>query len=248
MKMKKFLLSSLTLLILISTALPVLALGPLDVDADLTFMSKYVWRGMVANPEAVLQPSISASILGIGFGFWGNMDLTDIYNNSGEFTEIDWIASYGIPLPFVDLDFGIIYYDFPQSDASSTAEAYISGSMGILLSPTLSIYYDFKDVDGTYIDAGISYPVALGPDLNLDLGASLGFGDSGYNESYFGMDSGGMTNFLLSASVPFESIPFFTITPSVNYSTQLGDAKDSTDEFDGDSDAFFYGLSATFSF
>lgn len=246
--MNKILLTALTLVMMVSAALPALALGPLDVDADLTYMSKYVWRGMVANPEAVLQPSMSASIMGIGFGFWGNMDLTDITGRSGEFTEIDYVASYGIPLPFVDLDFGLIYYDFPNSEAASTAEAFISGSMGVLLSPTLSIYYDFQEVDGAYVSAGISHGAAMGPELKLELGATVGFGDSGYNESYYGLDSGGLTDFLVTASVPFDPIPFFTITPSVNYGTQMGDAKTSTDDADGDSDAFFYGISATFSF
>ncbi len=252
--MKKILFSVLTLLIMISTALPALALGPVDVDADLTYMSKYVWRGMVANPEAVLQPSFSANILGIGFGFWGNMNLTDfsgfsdLSENGGKFTEIDYVASYGLPLPLVDLNFGLIYYDFPNSDVPSTAEAFISGSVGILLSPTLSIYYDFKENDGAYVNAGISYPVTLAPEVDLDLGASLGYGDNGYNKSYFGVESSGMTDFLLTASIPFNPIPFFTITPSVNYSTQIGDYKTATDDADGDSDAIFYGLSVSFSF
>lgn len=247
--MKKSLLSALILLMMISTALPALALGPLDANADLAFMSKYVWRGMVNNPEAVLQPGVSASFLGFGVGFWGNVDMTDIYNSSGEFTEVDWIASYSLPLPLFDLDFGFIYYDFPTSDAPATTEAYISASMGILLSPSLAIYYDFKEVDGTYVSAGISHGVALGPEIDLDLAGTLGFGDSGYNESYFGLDSGGMTDFLFTASVPFDVIPFFTVTPSVNYSTQLGDAKDATDAVEGgESDAFFYGIMASFAF
>jgi len=245
--MKKMLLTTMTLLMMISAALPALAFGPLDLEADMTYMSKFVWRGLVFNPEAVLQPSFSAGILGIGFNFWGNMDMTDINGKSGEFTEIDWVASYGLPLPFVDLDFGLIYYDLIADD-DATAEAYVSGSMGFLLNPTLSIYYDFMDADGAYVNAGISYPVALGPEINLELGASVGFGDSSYSDFYFGVDSTGMTDFLITASVPFHPIPFFTVTPNVNYGTQMGDFKTATDNADGESDAFFYGLSASFSF
>ncbi len=246
--MKKSLLTAIVLLMMVSTALPALALGPLDANADLAFMSKYVWRGIVANPEAVLQPAASASFLGFGVGFWGNMDLTDIYNSSGEFTEIDWIATYSLPLPLFDLEMGLLYYDFPTSDIPATAEVFISASMGILLSPSLAIYYDFDEYDGTYINAGISHGIALGPEIDLDLAGNLGFGDSGYNEGYFGLDSGGMTDFLFAASVPLKLIPFFTVTPSLNYSTQLGDTKDSTDARELDSDAFFYGLTASFAF
>ena len=90
--MKKNLLTASILLLLINTSLPALAFGPLDIDAELPYVSQYVWRGIVANPDPVLQPSLSASILGFNVGFWGNVDLTDIYGKKGEFTEIDWIA------------------------------------------------------------------------------------------------------------------------------------------------------------
>ena len=246
--MKKMMLIALTMLMLTVYALPALALGPVDVDADLTLMSKYIWRGMVNNPDAVLQPSFSANLLGIGFGFWGSMDLNDVHGTSGQFNEIDYIASYGLPLPLVDLNFGLIYYDFPNTETASTAEAFISGSVGVLLSPTLSIYYDFKEIDGTYANAGISYPVALNEALNLDLGANLGFGSGDYVNGYFGQNSTGATDFNLSASVPFHPIPFFTVTPRVAYSTLLSDAKTASDDAGIDTSNFYYGISASFSF
>ncbi len=246
--MKKNLLTVFTVLILTSLSLPALALGPLDFDADATVMSKYVWRGMVVTPEAVLQPSLSAEILGIGFGFWGSMDLSDVNGYSGKFNEIDWVASYGLPLPLVDLNFGLIYYDFPNTETKSTAEAFVSGSVNVLLSPTLEIYYDFKEIDGTYFNANISYPVALGESVNLDLGAALGFGTSAYSKGYFGISKSGATDVNLSASIPFNPIPFFTITPSATYSTLMGDVKDATDLLGGDTEAVFYGISVSFSF
>ncbi len=246
--MKKSLLSALILVMLISTALPALALGPLDANADLAFMSKYVWRGMIANPESVLQPALSASFLGFGVGFWGNMDMTDFYDSSGEFTEIDWMASYGFSLPLFSFETGFIYYDFPTSDAPATSEFYVTGSVSVLLSPSLSIYYDFQEVDGTYVNAAISHGIGMGPELELELGASLGYGDSSYNQSYFELDGSSMTDFLFTATVPFELIPFFTVTPGVYYSTHVGDVKDMTESHDSETDAFFYGLTASFAF
>ncbi len=249
--MKKTLLTFTTLLVLTTLTLPALALGPLDLDADLTVMSKYVWRGMVANPDAVLQPSLGASILGFGINVWGNMDLTDANGMSSEFNEVDWLASYSLPLPLVDVDFGFIYYDFPNTDNPSTAEAFIKGSVGVLLSPTLEIYYDFQEIDGTYFNANISHPVALGEKFDLELGAALGYGDSSYSESYFGVRSSSTTDFNLTASIPWKPIPFFTITPSAAYSTLMSDAKTAVSgngRYHGDTEAVYYGLSATFSF
>ena len=246
--MKKILLTLITLLILTTMSIPALALGPLDIDADLTVMSQYVWRGMVINSEAVLQPSASANILGIGFGFWGNMDLSDVNGYSGEFNELDYFATYSLPLPLMDLDFGLIYYDFPNTEAAATTEFYASGSVHVLLSPTLAVYYDFDEIDGSYVNASISHGVGLGETMNMDLGAALGFGDSSYNKGYFGVDSSNATDLNLSASIPFQPIPFLTITPKVHYSTLMGDPKTAVSDAEGDTDAFYYGLSATFSF
>lgn len=248
--MKKTLLALLALLTLLTLALPALAFGPLDINAELPFLSQYVWRGQVVNSEAVLQPNFFTGIMGFGVGFWGNMDLTDVYGNQGQFSEQDFTINYGLPLPLplLDIDFGLIYYDFPNTDTSSTAEIYVTGSASVLLHPTLEIYYDFKEIDGTYVNASISHPVALSPTLDLDLGASLGYGTADYTKGYFGVDTAGMNNFLLDASVPLHPIPFFTVTPSLAYSTLLGDAKDAVDNHHGDTDAVYFGLSVSFVF
>ncbi len=246
--MKKLLLNLLTLAIILAAALPALALGPLDIEAELPIISQYVWRGMVLTPEPVLQPSLSASILGFGFGFWGNMDLTDVNGYDAKFNEINWVASYGFSFPLVSLGAGLIYYDYPNTDINATAEVYFTGSVSVLLSPTLEYYYDFKEVDGGYVNLGISHPVELSESLDLELGASLGYGSNGYNKHYFILDTATATDFLLTAGVPIKPIPFFTLTPSVSYSTLLGDPKTNMGDFGGDTDAFFYGFSALFSF
>ncbi len=246
--MKKTLLTLITLLVLSTMAVPVLALGPVDIDADLTVMSQYVWRGMVVNNDAVLQPSASANILGIGFGFWANMDLSDVNGYSGKVNEVDWTASYGLPLPFMDLDFGLIYYDFPNTSNQATTEFFVSGAVNVLLSPTLAIYYDFDEVDGTYVNASVTHGMGVGETMNIDLGVALGYGDSSYNKGYFGLESSSATDVNLSATMPFHPIPFLTITPRVHYSTLMGDIKDISEEGEKETDAFYYGISGTFSF
>ncbi len=259
--MKKILLLSLISLLTLTTTVPALALGPIDLDAELALNSQYVWRGMICNPDAVLQPGLSGSILGMGIGFWGNIDTSDINGNEWEFNEIDWTASYGISLPLISLDFGLIHYTFPNTEISSTTEFYASAEAGVILSPTMAIYYDFDEIDGSYIEASISHDVAFSPALNLELGAGIGFGSEGYVKGYFGGSgfsfpelpgfeepSFGMTDYHFSAGMPFDSIPFFTITPAVTYTSLLSDAKDLTGVDDGDTDAFFYGITAAFSF
>lgn len=242
-------------------AAPALAMGPLDVNADLALNSEYVWRGMVVTDDLVLQPAASASVAGIGFGFWGNMDLSDANDTEWKFNEIDYIITYGLSLPMVSFGAGLIYYDFPNTELDSTTELYLTASASVLLSPTLTIYQDIDNIKGAYWEAGVSHGVPLSPMADLELSATLGLGSKGYLAGYFGvipsLDDPGeftdftgasMSDFRLSAGVPYKAVPFFTITPAVTYTTLLGDAKDAAEGHGADQDAFYLGLTASFSF
>jgi len=257
----KTLLTIALVTLLITGATSALALGPLDASAELGVFSKYVWRGIVVNPETVLQPDLNVSFLGFGLDIWANMDLTDQYEMSGEFNEVDYTLYYELPLPLVDLGAGFIYYDFPNTEYNSTTEFYISAAVNVILSPSLAVYQDIDQIKGAYWEAGISHGLELSPGLSLDLGANLGLGSKGYMNGYFGVipdpseplgvtafTSATMSNFLFTADLPWHPLPIVTITPSAAYSTLLGDAKDSVDLVEGDTDAFYVGLTAALAF
>ena len=250
-------------LALISIAAPALALGPLDVSAELALNSKYVGRGRIATPDAVLQPEIAASVAGFGFGVWGNMDLTDVNGYKTDFNEIDYTLSYGLSLPLVSFGAGFIYYSYPKGSSLETKELYITASASVLLSPSLTIYQDLDKYKGAYWEASVSHGVPLSPMANLDFSAGLGLGSKGYLMGYYGVlpdpeaiggvsdfTGASMSDFHISVGLPYKAIPFFTITPSVTYSTLMGDAKTAAEGADGsgDADAVFYGISASFSF
>lgn len=241
---------ALTFAVLCTGVLPVVAFGPLDIEAEVPIYSKYVWRGQVVNDEAVVQPSVKADVMGFGVGFWTNFDLSDYNGTETEFNEVDLTLNYGlpIPLPLLDINFGLIYYDFPNTDWDSTAEFYLTGSASLPFHPTLEFYYDFKEIDGLYVNASVSRGVPLTPELNLDLGLSLGYGDGDYNTGYHGQGNAGVNNLLLTAGVPFHPVPLFTVTPHVGYATLVSDSKDSVDARGGKTDAFYMGLSAAFRF
>ncbi len=135
--MKKLTMMTLTGLVMLALAVPALAFGPLDVDAGVALNSKYVWRGMVATPDPVLQPSVSLNALGFGVGFWGNIDLNDVNGQESEFGEIDWTLAYEIGVPLLSLGAGFIHYTFPNSDFNGTTELYVGAALNLLLSPKL---------------------------------------------------------------------------------------------------------------
>lgn len=258
--MKKLLLIALSCILTVGAVTPALALGPVDVQADLGYYSKYIWRGMNLVDDSVLQPSLGVGLLGFELAVWGNMDLTDINGDSGKFSEVDYTLGYSFELPKIELGAGFIYYDFPESEASGTTEFYLSGALGVLLSPSLAAYFDIDEVKGTYWEASVNHDFELGETSKVNLEGGLGLGSKSYIGGYFGamvtmpeIDLGAsVADYHLRASVPFHPVPLFTVTPSFTYTALLGDAEKALDGDDllyyGKKENVYWGLSAGFEF
>lgn len=267
--MKKLMTFALACALAATFTAPVLALGPFDAEAELPVYSKYVWRGMVTVDDYVLQPSVNLGLLGFELGFWGNVDMTDINSTeltdtSWKFTEIDWTLGYTLGLPLFELGGGFIYYTFPQLDDASTVELYLAAKANVILSPSLTFYQDLDAIKGAYWDLNVGHGFALGETSKLNVTAGLGLGSQSYIEGYFTgpgaiLDPANMVDlgasvadFRLRGEVPFHPVPFFTVTPSVTYTTLMGDPKKAVEADEnlwyGKKDAFFWGLSVAFKF
>ncbi len=135
--MKKLLLIALTGLLTVGATAPALALGPLDVEAELPVYSKYVWRGMNLVDEAVLQPSLEVGLFGFELAVWGNMYLTDIESESGQFSEVDYTLGYELELTLFELEAGFIYYTYPKHHFDDTTEFYLGGKVNVHIYETL---------------------------------------------------------------------------------------------------------------
>jgi hypothetical protein len=220
------------------------------VAADL--FSKYVWRGQNLVDDWVLQPGASVGYKGFTGSVWGDMDLTGETVDDGEFNEIDYAIDYSNTLPGLDIlgySVGMIYYDFPNTDFDATSEVYGGLTADVPLSPTIRAYYDFDEIDGAYVQLSAGHTIEKITQWREDcycdaaLGASLGYGSSGYNDGYFGVDDAALNDLTLSAGLPICLGPL-TIRPSVAYSTMLDDdIRTATAK----SDNFWGGISASFS-
>jgi hypothetical protein len=156
-----------------------------SMEADLTFASNYVWRGYVFNDGPVLWPSFTASSEGFAVNAWVNADLGDYGGTltTPEFSEIDLTLSYDNSIGIVGLGGGAIFYTFPNG-GTSTWELYVSAALDLIVSPSLTLYYDLGAVDGLYGLLGVGHSFGFMPDfLSLDIGAGLGFGNQ------FGVDA-----------------------------------------------------------
>lgn len=239
----------------------VIAEDKIDFEITADYFGKYIWRGQNLNDDPVFQPGISATYGNFTTGIWGNLDLTNINDRSGDFFEIDYYLDWSDDLPGyegVGYSVGVIYYDFPGSYADGTrvpdtTEVYWGLNFDLLLSPSIMVYHDVDEAEGTYISLAIGHSIEkiaeLGPDtpVGMEIGASLGWADGSYNNYYWGTDQGKLQDLTFSVSFPME-IWDWTVAPSLNYITLLSDVIRDTDVYGTDGDFFFAGISLSKSF
>ena len=226
-------------------------------EVSVGVFSSYVWRGQFINDEAVLQPSATLSEShGFSLNTWANMDLTD--NNASEdadteqqFSEVDLTLAYELPLEGpVGLTVGVIQYTFPNTALANTAELFGSLAGNVLLSPTLSVYYDFDQADGFYASVGISHEFALGEQFTLTPSASIGCASSDFNEYYFGVDDDALNDGVLGLALAYAPNDNWSFTASAQYIALLdGDIEDGADAVGyHETEGLVGGLTATCSF
>jgi uncharacterized protein (TIGR02001 family) len=234
-----------------------------EVFYDFTtgFFSKYIWRGQNLNDDPVFQPKISANYENFTVGIWGNLDLTNINDKSGDFLEIDYYLDYSNELPGfkgVGYSLGFIYYDFPGATADGTRtpdtfEIYWGLNLDLPLSPSVTVYHDVDEADGSYASLSFGHSIEkiteLTPEIHigLDIGSSLGWGSGSYNNYYWGTDQTKLNDLVFSVSFPIE-INGCALVPSLNYVTLLSDDIRHTDVYGNDSDFFYAGISLSKSF
>jgi len=220
-----------------------------EVTAD--FFSKYILRGQNLDDDPVFQPGFSATYKGLTAAIWGNLEFTNINGNSGDFSELDYVLDYSGAMPGIEgvgYSVGVIYYDFPGTTVKDTTEIYWGLNFDLPLAPSVLVYHDVDEAEGTYISLAavhsIEKIIELGPDmpLGMEIGASLGWGSGSYNKYYWGTDQSKLNDLTLSASFPVE-IGGWTLAPSLNFVTLLSDDIRDTDAYGTDSDFFFVGIS-----
>lgn len=226
-------------------------------DLSVAMLSQYVWRGyQLSHNSLVIQPSMTVGYQGFGFNVWGNLDTDNVNSGDSQFNETDLTLSYDSSWNKVGYGVGYIYYGLES--VPDEQEVYFKLSYDTLLSPTITIYRDFAHTLGWYVQAGVSHSIPLTEKLNLDLGATASYisYDSGEvtvpntNDTYSGFHDG-----VLSASVTVPVVKYISLTPSISYSFALSsDAKDVLKDMNyntigkAKSDAFFGGVTASFSF
>jgi len=233
----------------------------IDFEVKADFRGKYIWRGQNIDDDPVLQPSIAGSCGTLTATIWGNLELTNINDKSGDFSELDYSLDYSAVLPGIDgigYSVGVIYYDFPSraadgTKAPDTIELYWGLSFDLPLSPSITVYHDADEAEGSYVSLAVAHSIEkiaeLGPDVPVgaEISASFGWGSASYDKYYWGTDQSKLNDLVLSVSLPV-ALGNCTLTPTLNYVTLLSDDIRDTDAYGTDSDFFVasVGLSKRF--
>ncbi len=240
-----------------------------EADFSMSLLSQYNWRGyQLSKDSMVVQPSATVSYSGFSANIWGNLD-TDLYDGRPEnlesldnLNEIDLTFSYSHDFGIVSAEAGYIYYALDQADDSQ--EFYFSGTLNVLLSPTLTIYREFAHYPSTYIVLGVSHSFELPRGISLDLALTGSYLASDDNDAYADPDDADDDynsmhdgHFSVAMPIPLSGFvganfaKYVTITPEIDWVFPLsGDAsKDMASSALGNThhNNFVYG-GATFSF
>jgi hypothetical protein len=196
---------------------PASACSEIGIRTDLTFVSRYIWRGFdcIADDRPALEPSITFDFgrSGIWFNAWSAFALADT-----DFVELDLVAGYDKALS-EDwmLSAGAGYFTFPSTSgfpdkSSTTPEIYAGATLtSIPFSPNLTLYYDFNMGDGIYASLSVS------PEFGLQGRTIRSSLLVGYTRQYRGLEvDPGFSDICLGISTDLE-LKDLTLTPSINY-------------------------------
>jgi len=178
--------TSLKTLLFVTFAVSCARCGEWWVDAEIG--SGYLWRGLTATDDPVIQTSVSYAFAHLEFNVWANAELTDHNDRALELDRIDYTVQYARALKKFTLVAGASAYTFPKDDYPTTFEAFVGVSYDHLLNPALFWYQDLEENRGSYAQVGLFPELGLFANRRssgLELAVIAGFGSRDFKMGYF---------------------------------------------------------------
>ena len=211
-------------------------LSPFDFELGFTLANIYLWRGQTLGSDTSWMPYVTVSpdfepLGDISFTYW--VDITKDTPGKDDL-EYDFVIDYTVSMlelacligfkkenaPYLlekALDFsfstGYIYYWFPPAGDDSY-EMYWGVEYNLPFHPTMTIYNDFGDGSGVWLEWGVSQ------DFDLKLVTLSTFATLGYNHRQWGKTSA-LSVFQFGGSIPLSIGTHMTIEPFLSYSARL---------------------------
>lgn len=193
-----------------------------DADFGTTLASKFVHRGQTLVDRPVLQPSLKLTApTADGGGMRVQVDANmDLRNNTGaawfpdghagRFTQIEFVGAYSRNLGGIDLEGGVHSYnlpnglEFPLGERGGTTEVFARATSHLLEADQyVMLHYDFDEVRGAYLRAGLSEDFPLGGGFELNLDGSLGYVSEAQAAWMYGLGESGFADLRGSAELTY---------------------------------------------
>ncbi|MEM6672276.1 MAG: hypothetical protein AAF726_05500 [Planctomycetota bacterium] len=222
--------------------------APTTVTVGADLASAYVHRGMVQNENEVLQVEGIVKIPAKRDGTlrlrtWGNMDLGNDTGdawfpdgNAGSFSQIDINAFYDQAVGNGTISAGVVNYnlpngiEFPFGERGATNEVVLAGAYALpdsllALVPSLSVHYDFDEVDGFYVRAGLArtFGDPTGFSVDADVGLAWMDGEQAFWLYAFPEDESGLADLTARLTARYPIIEGTTLSAFIAYSTVIDD-------------------------
>ena len=235
--MKKWIVAMLVGTVLSGVSSLAMAAADFSGGAYVGVYDKYLWRGFnLSNSKTVVQPGAELSMGGVTLSLWGNYD-----TDTDKLNEVDVTLDYTVALgEKISLSLGNIYYSLDSLE--DTNEAYVGVALGTLLSPSLTVYWDWDqaDSDGLFFVAAVGHSVELMEKVGLNLGAAVTYNLA---SDYAVGSYRDWHNYELAVSADYALTDAVTISPSFTFSSAISNsAKEAI------SDEVLAGLSVGWSF
>jgi uncharacterized protein (TIGR02001 family) len=179
--MRKLLLGTASLMIAATAPMAVQA-QDVSVSTSIDLVSDYVFRG-VSLADTAIQPGVEVAVGDFTVGAWYSTGFGQ--TSIAALDELDLYASYGFALSdTISASVGATYYHYPQggslfetdSGNAGTYEVSAGLALDIILSPSVTAYYDFT-LEGFTLEGGVGHSISTGDKTSLDLGLTAGLVD-----------------------------------------------------------------------
>ncbi len=212
----------------------------LSASASVSLVSDYMFRGFNLYDGTSVQPSAGLSY-DTGFGalsgsLWAHISADDD-EQVEKFFELDYTLSYSLEFEYLSVEAGHVWYTYPDEDDNLTDSNEIFGSFTLNdealgsplpLSPSFSVYHDYRLVNGQYYELGLSHSFdGECTGLGFELSPFIAFGFVSESTPLYQKNGLVQSTFGVSSTVPMGDALLLGV--SLSYTKEFDDY--AVDEF-----------------
>jgi len=181
--------------------------------------NNYIFRGIdLSKNKWVGQGGADITLKNFTLSYWTNVQSHSAPGGlrRGEGNETDITLNYTFsPSEMLTFNIGNTFYTL--DGVNDTNELYVKGTLNTLLSPTLSIYWDWDEAadEGLFFTASLGHTVSLSPSFSLSFGALGSYNVKNPSASALYRN---LHHYELSVSADYSINDRVKISPSYTYS------------------------------